>query len=219
MTLRELVLKALTDAQLKGLAHDHFEQVYNGFSDGMDRDAMALKLVEYCERQAREKDLIQEIRVVNPKAVDDWDLTQPSPAAVDLDWPKSRRKALLEPEEISSILDAARDIRIEARTLCDQLDDDTWWNTAPVAATHARDQQHLRSHLVSLTLRVIAGSDYLLAMASARPTEASGGVALSDLGSGLAFADQHARVMFDARTFLAERLRDLWYALRETRPS
>lgn len=185
----------------------------------MSRDALALKLVDYCKRQGADakRVLIRELRIKNPTAVDAWERSLASTAAVSLDWPKHKRAALLAQEEIGAIVEAARGVRREALDFCEQLDDDDWWEAAPVAATHARDQRRLRTELVSLTLQVLAVADYLLAIERDDLTGTSGGLPPSEFAA-VAVADHLNRLVYNARTLLAQRLRELWYALREARP-
>ena len=177
LTLRELVIDALTAGELNGLASDHFKAVYRTFSDGMDHAERALRLDDHCQRHGADAKrlLIGEVRRLNPAAVEEWERSLASTAEVSLDWPKHKRVALLSPEEIPAIVDAARAVRQEALSFCEQLDDDEWWERAPVAATHARDQRRLRGDLVSLTTQVLAAADYLLAVESADISGASGG--------------------------------------------
>lgn len=218
-TLRELLIEAVSPAQLTGLARDHFTVVYRTFARGTDHPTMALELVDHCDRhgaQARQK-LIDELRLLNPEAVKEWERSLAAEADSSLDWPRRARAALLAPEEIEKITEAARTTRQQALAFCEQLDDNEWWNETPVDATHTRDQRRLRSELVLQTTQVLAAADYLLTIESADLTGSSGDLPPPELAA-VAVADQQKRLVYNARTLLAQRLRELWYALRAARP-
>jgi hypothetical protein len=64
--LRDLLTSALDDQELTGLCFDHFDPVYQIFSDGMKKSDKVQTLLDYCIRQARVQELLDLVRRRNP---------------------------------------------------------------------------------------------------------------------------------------------------------
>lgn len=50
-TLRDILLKTLTDEELTTLCYDHWREVYDAFANGMSRAAKVQRLIEHAERR------------------------------------------------------------------------------------------------------------------------------------------------------------------------
>jgi tetratricopeptide (TPR) repeat protein len=65
--IRELVTAALGRDELRALCSDYFSEVYEELTDGQTKTAQVLLLVNYARRQGRLDELLQLVRVENPR--------------------------------------------------------------------------------------------------------------------------------------------------------
>lgn len=81
--VRQFILDHFNDQELNDLCYDHFEEVYQSFTAGMDQNQRVLALVDYCRRHGCSDDLLAHIRRLRPKPYQAWfgDEGQQEPAS------------------------------------------------------------------------------------------------------------------------------------------
>ncbi len=64
--IRKLLQAALSDAELDTLCFDHFRQVYDEITSGMNRLSKVQRLIEYCEQHLEFERLLSKLEQINP---------------------------------------------------------------------------------------------------------------------------------------------------------
>jgi hypothetical protein len=66
VTVRNLIMGALSDEDISSLCYDHFRAVYEQFSSGMSRQQKVQRLLEHCERHLEIPNLLRLVQEINP---------------------------------------------------------------------------------------------------------------------------------------------------------